>query len=68
MQESFKVPEVSCGHCKQAIEGALGPLEGVSGAEVDIAGKVVQVDFDPAVTDRASVVAAIESAGYDVVA
>ncbi len=68
MQETFKVPEVSCGHCKETIERALTPLDGVREADVDIASKVVGVDFDPDVTDRASVVRAIESVGYEVVA
>jgi copper chaperone len=39
VQQSFKVPEVSCGHCKSAIEGALGGVEGVTEAEVDIEAK-----------------------------
>ena len=48
MTEIFKVPEVSCGHCKAAIEGAVAPLEGVQSALVDIEAKTVQVDYDAA--------------------
>ncbi len=66
MKESFSVPEVSCGHCKSSIEGALGPVAGIRGATVDIDSKQVAVDFDEAVTDRATVVRTIESAGYAV--
>ena len=66
MEYNFNVPEVSCDHCKASIEGALQPLPGVRGALVDIAAKQVAVDFDESVTDRAAVVRAIESAGYDV--
>ena len=66
MKETFRVPEVSCGHCKSSIETALQPLSGVIDAQVDIDAKVVAVDFDDAVVDRASVVRAIESAGYQV--
>lgn len=66
MKETFRVPEVSCGHCKSSIETALQPLNGVVDAQVDIDAKVVAVDFDDAVVDRASVVRAIESAGYQV--
>ena len=66
MKETFRVPEVSCGHCKSSIETALQPLNGVVDAQVDIDAKVVAVDFDDAVLDRASVVRAIESAGYQV--
>lgn len=66
MKETFRVPEVSCGHCKSSIETALQPLNGVVEAEVNLDAKVVSVDFDDAVVDRASVVRAIESAGYQV--
>ena len=44
MQESFKVPDVSCEHCKSAIEGALRPLAGVRSAQVDVDGKTTIVD------------------------
>ena len=64
--EKFNVPDVSCGHCKAAIETALQPLNGVEEATVDVDGKTVAVAFDEAVTDRATVVRAIESAGYAV--
>ena len=64
--ERFNVPEVSCGHCKSAIETALQPLNGVQEADVDIESKSVSVAFDESVTDRATVVRAIESAGYGV--
>lgn len=66
MKEDFKVPDVSCGHCKSSIEGALAPAAGVRRAIVDIETKQVAVDFDETVTDRATVVRTIESAGYDV--
>ena len=66
MRENFNVPDVSCGHCKSSIESALGPVAGVREATVDIDTKQVTVDFDEAVTDRATVVRTIESAGYAV--
>ena len=66
MKETFKVPDVSCGHCKSAIEQALVPLAGVQGAEVDIDAKNVDVSYDEALIDRTGVVRAIEAAGYPV--
>ena len=66
MKETFKVPDVSCGHCKSAIEQALVPLAGVQEATVDIDAKNVDVAYDDAVIDRTGVVRAIEAAGYDV--
>lgn len=66
MKETFNVPDVSCAHCKSAIEKALVPLAGVQGANVDIGSKNVEVSYDDAVIDRTGVVRAIEAAGYDV--
>ena len=66
MQETFNVPDVSCDHCRSAIEGALHPLEGVQTAQVDVAAKSVAVSFDPEVTDRDRIIGAIEQAGYPV--
>ena len=66
MKENFGVPGVSCGHCKSSIESALTPVPGVREANVDISSKQVAVEFDETITDRATLVRTIESAGYDV--
>ncbi len=66
MQETFKVPDVSCGHCKSAIEEALRPLDGVQTAEVDVDSKTATVDFDDNVIDRNALVTVIEEEGYPV--
>jgi copper chaperone len=64
--ETITVPEIHCGHCKGAIEGALTPLAGVSQAEVDISARTVTVTYDPEAVPRAAIVAAIEEQGYEV--
>ncbi len=66
MQEVLRVPQVSCGHCKSAIEAAVRPLEGVTAAEVDVTGRTVAVSFDPGSVTRESIVRAIEESGYSV--
>ena len=66
MEEVFRVPDVSCAHCKSAIEGALEPLDGVETALVDVDRKVVTVRFDDAVVGRSDVVRTIEQTGYPV--
>ncbi len=66
MQETFSVPDVSCGHCKAAIEGALGSLAGVSRAQVDVDAKTVAVEYDAGVVDRTRVIEEIDEAGYAV--
>ncbi|TVP68901.1 MAG: copper chaperone [Nitriliruptor sp.] len=60
---TYSVPEISCGHCKSAIEGEVGALDDVSSVHVDIDSKTVTVD-GPA--SDATIHAAIEEAGYDV--
>lgn len=64
--ETITVPEISCGHCKSSIEGALQPLEGVVRAEVDIDAQTVTVEFDDGAVSRDNLVAAIEDQGYEV--
>jgi copper chaperone len=66
MLESFKVPDVSCEHCRSAIEGALRPLGGVRSAQVDVDGKTTIVDYDENVIDRRAIAAVIEEEGYPV--
>jgi len=60
------VPGISCGHCKTAIEGALGQVTGVAAAEVDVDARTVTVRHDAATATRSDLVRAIEDEGYDV--
>jgi len=62
---TLSVPEIHCNHCKMSIEGAVGALEGVSRAEVDVPTATVAVTFEDPVGVEA-IVAAIEEQGYDV--
>ena len=60
------VPDISCGTCKDAIEGALRPLPGVRAADVDVAARRVRVSYDEAAITRAALDAAIAEQGYEV--
>lgn len=60
---TYRVPDVSCDHCKHAIESEVGALDDVSNVAVDIAAKQVTVD---GTASDAAIHAAIEAAGYEV--
>ena len=64
-ETTLSVPEIHCGHCKASIEGAVGAIDGVSSAAVDVDQKTVSVEFDSPAS-IASIVGAIEDQGYDV--
>jgi len=62
----LNVPDVSCNHCKMAIEGAVGALDGVLRVDVDVADKSVEVDFDAAGVSLDDIEAAVREEGYEV--
>lgn len=64
--KKFNVPDVSCAHCKNAIESALGNLEGVNEVEVDVEAKVVDVAFDEAKIPEDKVRDILAEEGYPV--
>lgn len=63
---TLSVPDISCGHCKSTIEGAVSVLDGVDTVTVDVEPKRVSLDFDEHRISIEAIVAAIEEAGYDV--
>jgi copper chaperone len=67
-QITLSVPDISCGHCKSSIEGALEPLEGVESAHVSIEGRNVAISYDDSAVDIDAFVAAIDEQGYEVAA
>ena len=62
MPTVYSVPEISCDHCKQTIEGAVGVIDGVRMVHVEVDDRTVAVDGG----DDAAVRAAIEGVGFDV--
>lgn len=63
---TLSVPDISCGHCKTSIEGAVGPLEGVESVEVGVDERTVAIDYDGSDGTLEAIVAAIEDQGYEV--
>ena len=60
---SYTVPDMSCGHCKQAVTEELAQVEGVEAVDVDLETKLVVVRGEG--LDDAALRAAIDEAGYE---
>jgi Cu+-exporting ATPase len=60
------VTGMTCASCVRRVEKALGKVEGVEGASVNLATEKARVSFDPEVADPRTMAAAIEKAGYGV--
>ena len=67
-QVTLSVPDISCGHCKSSIEGALQPLDGVESASVSVEDRNVAISYDDASVDVDAFIAAIDEQGYEVAA
>lgn len=63
---SFRVQEMTCGHCARRIAKAIHAIDEGANVEIDIGERVVCVS--PKRADAAAVAEAIEGAGYTPVA
>ncbi len=64
---TYRVEGMTCEHCVRAVRAEVGALEGVDEVEVDLAtGEVAVTSAAP--LDRAAVQAAVDEAGYELVA
>ena len=65
-QIKLTVRGMSCGHCEMRVSKALGAIEGVSKAEASHEKAQAIVTLEPkAEVDIATLVAAVEAAGYE---
>ena len=60
---TYRVPDMSCGHCKQAVSHELMSVEGVDSVDVDLETKLVVVRGSELVDARLR--GAIVEAGYE---
>ena len=67
-EKTFNVPDMSCGHCKAAVEGGLKELPGVEKANADVGRVTVEVSYEDGTVTTGDLKGAIEEAGYIVVA
>src|SRR5262245_48408030 len=63
---AFRVTGMTCASCVRRVEKALGKVEGVREASVNLATEKARVVFDPAATSVEALGAAVERAGYKV--
>ncbi|HNX14461.1 MAG TPA: copper chaperone CopZ [Oscillospiraceae bacterium] len=69
MEKSIiRVDGMSCEHCVKAVTKAVGALPGIGNVTVDLKGKTVTVDYDPAKTPLEKIKTEINDQGYDVIA
>jgi len=58
----LSVPEMSCGHCKSAIETAVKAIDPAAKIDFDMENRVVDIDTG---VDTVSLQSAISTAGYE---
>ena len=68
IERTFKVQEMSCGHCKAAVEGELSKLSGVERSNANFEKGTVEVSYDEGRVSEEQLKGAIEDAGYAVTA
>ncbi len=62
----LSVPDISCQHCVNAINGALKELPGVTMVDTDIPSKTVHLRYDPERVSMEKVEEALDDVGYTV--
>jgi copper chaperone len=67
-EKTLKVSDMSCGHCKAAVEGELHKLSGVEYSKADVEKGIVEVSYDEGKVSTEQLKDAIEEAGYTVAA
>jgi copper chaperone len=63
---TLNVPDISCGHCKMSIEGAVSEMTGVGRVDVAIDARTVDLAFDDATVSLDAIIETIEEQGYEV--
>jgi copper chaperone len=65
---TLRVPDMSCSHCKAAVESELDKLYGVERSSADVEKGTVEVTYDEGTVSTEDLKGAIEDAGYSVAA
>ena len=65
---TLKIDGMTCGGCVASVERVLKAVPGVTATKVQLRPGLAEVSFDPARTGVPALRAAVEAAGYDIVA
>jgi copper chaperone len=63
--EQINVEGMSCGHCVETIENAVGKMNGVNQVQVSLENKKVSVDFDESQTTVDAIKEKIVESGFE---
>lgn len=66
MEKTIGVNGMTCGHCEEAVRGALEQLNGVQDVAIDLKEGNVKVNYDEDLVTLGDIRDAIENQGYDV--
>jgi len=66
-RETLRVEGMSCGHCVETIQKAVGEVPGVRKVDVDLEKKEVSVELEEGKSPLKEVTEKIREAGYEVV-
>jgi copper chaperone len=67
-EKTLKVSDMSCGHCKAAVEGELNKISRVKHSKADVEKGTVEVSYDEGKVSTEDLKGAIEGAGYTLAA
>jgi len=65
-QADLKIEGMTCASCAQAVEGALADLDGVDGANVNLATEEASLSYDPSQASYSDFEEAVENSGYGI--
>ena len=67
-EKTLKVSDMSCAHCKAAVEGELNKISGVMYSKADVEKGTVEVSYDEGKVSTEELKGAIAEAGYTLAA
>lgn len=62
---TLNIGGMTCGGCAKSVTRILEGVNGVAKAEVNLEHKNAVVEFDPALTNPAALIEAVEDGGFD---